>query len=56
MQRGSTARENVPLAGTSRGGGRRLGVEGEEHRNLLRAGLDRRRPGILGGWTGEKPS
>ena len=37
------------------GGGRRFGVEGQEHRTLLRAGLDRRRAGIMGGvkawWT-----
>lgn len=36
----------VPLARVSSGGGQRLGVEGEERRTLLRAGLGRRRPGI----------
>ncbi len=30
------------------GSGRQLGVEGEEHRTLLRAGLGRRRAGIRG--------
>ncbi len=39
----------VPLARASNGGCRRLGVGGDEHRTLLRAGLDRRRAGIRDG-------
>ncbi len=37
----------MPLAGTWRGGGRPVGVAGEEYQTLPRAGLRRRRPGIL---------
>lgn len=37
----------MPLARTSSGGGRRLGVGEEEHRTILRAGLARWRPGSI---------
>ena len=40
-------RAEVPLARARNGGGRRLGVESEDHRTLLRAGVAHRRPGNL---------